>query len=112
MLTIPSNWDGLIDDVAIFRRTLDAEEVVRLRDQGGASFVGDANLELLWELDDSTGLVVRGCSGNGRDGWLACLLATDLDGKPRIVDGNHDGIDVVDMGAYEREDTPQGLPGT
>jgi serine protease len=29
------------------------------------------------------------------------LPATDLDGKPRIQDGNGDGIAVVDMGAYE-----------
>jgi hypothetical protein len=29
------------------------------------------------------------------------LPTTDLDGKPRIQDGNGDGIPVVDMGAYE-----------
>ncbi|MEN3330718.1 MAG: serine protease [Blastocatellia bacterium] len=29
------------------------------------------------------------------------LPSTDLDGKPRIQDGNHDGIAIVDMGAYE-----------
>jgi hypothetical protein len=109
-----TGWDGLIDDVAIFSRALDADEVVRLRNQGGASFVGDAHLETLWELDESTGPVARDSSGNGRDGWLACLPATDLDGKPRIVDGNNDDIDVVDMGAYEYEweDTSRRQPRT
>lgn len=29
------------------------------------------------------------------------LPSTDLDGNPRIVDGNNDGTAVVDMGAYE-----------
>ncbi|MHC4383964.1 MAG: right-handed parallel beta-helix repeat-containing protein, partial [Planctomycetota bacterium] len=29
------------------------------------------------------------------------LPATDLDGNPRVLDGNFDGIVVVDMGAYE-----------
>jgi predicted outer membrane repeat protein len=33
------------------------------------------------------------------------LPATDLDGRPRIVDGNKDGAAVVDMGAYELSDT-------
>lgn len=29
------------------------------------------------------------------------LPATDLDGHPRVVDGNGDGLAIVDMGAYE-----------
>ena len=33
------------------------------------------------------------------------LPSTDLDGNPRIVDGNGDGIAVVDMGAYELQPT-------
>ncbi len=28
-------------------------------------------------------------------------VTTDLDGKPRVLDGNGDGVTVVDMGAYE-----------
>lgn len=29
------------------------------------------------------------------------LPTLDLAGKPRIVDGNHDGVAIIDMGAYE-----------
>jgi hypothetical protein len=36
------------------------------------------------------------------DNSAADLPATDLDGNPRIQDGNGDGIAVVDMGVYER----------
>ena len=32
---------------------------------------------------------------------LSVTVGTDLDGNPRIVDGDGDGDDVVDMGAYE-----------
>lgn len=34
-------------------------------------------------------------------------IATDLDGNPRIVDGNGDGDAVVDMGAYEFQTAPE-----
>ena len=34
------------------------------------------------------------------------LPAFDFDGNPRIIDGNNDGIDVVDMGAYELTNQP------
>jgi hypothetical protein len=104
--TDATGWDGLIDDVAVFRRALTAAEVVQLRDQGGASFAGDAGLEGLWELDEWCGCVACDHSGYGRDGWLASLPATDLDGKTRVLDGDDDGIDVVDMGAYEWEAPP------
>jgi len=103
--TNDTGWDGRIDDVAIFSRALGAAEVVRLRDQGGASFVGDAHLEGLWQFDESSGSVAPDSSGNERDGWLACLPVTDLDGKPRIVDGDQDGTAVADMGAYEWQGT-------
>jgi len=104
--TDATGWDGLIDDVAVFRRALSAAEVVRLRDQGGASFVGDAGLEGLWELDEWCGCVACDSSGYGRDGWLTSLPATDLDGKTRVLDGDDDGIEAVDMGAYEWEAPP------
>jgi hypothetical protein len=35
-------------------------------------------------------------------------VATDLDGNPRIVDGDRDRDPVVDMGAYEAQYKPVG----
>jgi len=36
------------------------------------------------------------------DSTAADVPATDLDGEPRVVDGDSDGVVVVDMGAWER----------
>ena len=38
------------------------------------------------------------------DNQYVTPIATDLDGKPRIIDGDGDGDATVDMGAYEYED--------
>jgi predicted outer membrane repeat protein len=37
----------------------------------------------------------------GLNAAVPITVTTDLDGNPRIVDGNEDGSEVVDMGAYE-----------
>ena len=36
-----------------------------------------------------------------QDSTILRALATDLDGNPRIVDGNSDGLAVIDIGAFE-----------
>jgi len=41
------------------------------------------------------------CIDAGDPNYVAEPNETDLDGKPRLLDGNNDGIPVVDMGAYE-----------
>jgi len=41
------------------------------------------------------------CVDAGSDPLVPAGITTDLDGSPRIVDGNLDGILTVDMGAYE-----------
>jgi hypothetical protein len=40
------------------------------------------------------------------DSTAADVPATDLDGDPRVVDGDSDGVAVVDMGAWERPHGP------
>lgn len=41
------------------------------------------------------------CIDTGRNTWPVPMPATDLGGNFRQIDGNGDGIAVVDMGAYE-----------
>ena len=41
------------------------------------------------------------CIDTGDPNYIAGPNETDLDGKPRVLDGNNDGITVIDMGAYE-----------
>lgn len=41
------------------------------------------------------------CIDAGDPNYIAEPNETDLDGKPRILDGDNDGVPVVDMGAYE-----------
>ena len=41
------------------------------------------------------------CIDAGEPNYIAGPNETDLDGKPRVLDGDNDGVPVVDMGAYE-----------
>ncbi len=43
------------------------------------------------------------CIDVGTNGAVPADLTTDLDGHPRIVDGDHDGLSTADMGAYEHQ---------
>ena len=77
---------------------------------GGVGNIGDDPLfvdadgpddEVGTEDDD---LRLQPCSpavDGGSNGALPNDVTVDLDGNPRFVDGNGDGNDVVDMGAYE-----------
>jgi parallel beta-helix repeat protein len=46
------------------------------------------------------------CIDTGDPNYVAEPNETDLDGNPRIFDGDRDGIALVDMGAYEYQNTP------
>ena len=49
------------------------------------------------------------CIDTGDPNFIPEPNETDLDGNPRIVDGDNDGNSVVDMGAYERIPEPAEL---
>jgi len=49
------------------------------------------------------------CIDAGDPNYIAGPNETDLDGNPRIVDGDNDGNSVVDMGAFERMPEPAEL---
>lgn len=52
------------------------------------------------------------CIDAGNNAEVPANLTMDLDGNPRIVDGNDDGEAVVDMGAYEYTGTEETHPVT
>ncbi len=71
--------------------------------QGGYTGTGNINADPRF-VDPSSGkLRLQPDSPCIETGYNAVtdLPATDLDGHPRIIDGDCDDIDVVDMGAYE-----------
>jgi len=41
------------------------------------------------------------CVDAGDNSAVPPTVIVDLDGRPRIIDGNGDGMSIVDMGAYE-----------
>jgi Right handed beta helix region len=70
---------------------------------GGA---GNIDLNPLF-IDPSTNFHLQSGSPvlDAGDNSAPGLPSTDFDGSPRVVDGNADGIAVVDMGAYELQPT-------
>jgi len=72
--------------------------------QGGWSGTGNINVDPLFV--DAIGGNLRLSSGSpcidkGSNAGVPSGIANDLDGRPRIVDGECNDIDVVDIGAYE-----------
>ncbi|MGB2807729.1 MAG: right-handed parallel beta-helix repeat-containing protein [Sedimentisphaerales bacterium] len=56
-------------------------------------------------VDEANGdyrlLTTSPCIDTGDPNYIVGPNETDLDGKPRVLDGDNDGVPVVDMGAYE-----------
>ena len=75
--------------------------------QGGYSGQGNIDADPRF-YDPSNGDYRPGagspCIDTGSNALVPPELALDIDGWPRIVDGNNDGNAVVDMGAWEAQD--------
>jgi hypothetical protein len=63
----------------------------------------------LWVDGDYHLLSGSPCIDSGDPNFVPEPNETDLDGNPRVVDGDNDGNSVVDMGAYERMPRPTEL---
>ncbi len=68
--------------------------------QGGWAGTGNKNANPLFADGAGRLAPTSPCIDAGNNAAVSGV-ATDLDGKPRITDGNLDGVLVVDMGAYE-----------
>jgi hypothetical protein len=55
----------------------------------------------VWVEGDYRLLAISPCIDAGDPNYVPAPNETDLDGNPRVVDGDNDGNAVVDMGAYE-----------
>ncbi len=51
------------------------------------------------------------CIDAGSNSAVPIVLTTDIEGNPRIADGNGDGIAIADIGAYEFIKVPAGILG-
>ncbi|MGA1875297.1 MAG: LamG-like jellyroll fold domain-containing protein, partial [bacterium] len=70
--------------------------------QGGYSGEGNIDADPQFALGDDPHLTAGSpCIDAGDPSFIAEPNETDLDGKSRVLDGDNDGIPVVDMGAYE-----------
>jgi|GEM_PF-5429662 len=89
-------FDGLIDEAAIYDRVLSADEIQQHYQNGlsGSGYLG-VNLPDYHLLSDSP------CIDSGDPNYIAGPNETDLEGHPRIIDGDCNDTDVVDMGAHE-----------
>ena len=88
---------GTIDEVAIYNRALDTAEIQQ-HYQDGLAGLGYENTPLGGDyhlLPESL------CIDIGDNNVVPPSAATDLDGKPRFIDGDCDDAEIVDLGAYE-----------
>ncbi|MHC4085003.1 MAG: LamG-like jellyroll fold domain-containing protein [Planctomycetota bacterium] len=107
-------FDGTIDEVAIYDRALSADEIQQHYQNGLSGHpYPDPNTpdyHLLpgspcIDAGDSNNIPVDWADLDG-DGDMNEPIPFDLDGHPRVMDGDKDGISVVDMGSYELNHVP------
>ncbi|UCF43562.1 MAG: hypothetical protein JSV99_01140 [Planctomycetota bacterium] len=63
--------------------------------------VGPNDPNAIWVEGDYRLLPTSPCIDSGEPNYVAEPNEIDLDGNPRVIDGDEDGTPVVDMGAYE-----------
>ena len=88
---------GTIDEVAIYNRALETDEIQQ-HYQDGLAGLGYEDTPLGGDyhlLPESL------CIDIGDSNAVPPSAATDLDGKPRFIDGDCDDAEIVDLGAYE-----------
>lgn len=76
--------------------------VVHSNVQGGWEGVGNIDADPRFALIDDFHLMADSPCVDAGDGVSPPTLPHDLDGRPRILDGDSDGSAIIDMGAYER----------
>jgi hypothetical protein len=69
--------------------------------QGGWQGTGNINTDPIFVDTDGRLSVGSPCIDAGDNGAVPAWITTDLEGNPRIADGDGDGDPKVDMGAYE-----------
>ena len=69
--------------------------------QGGRPDEGNIDADPQFQGADLRLMATSPCIDAGDNDSVPVVVTTDLDGNPRIIDGDCDDIDVVDMGAYE-----------
>ncbi len=70
-------------------------------DLGGIGNIGGNPLFVDQNNNDYNLLPDSPCVDAGDPNYIAEPNETDLEGKPRLFDGDNDGVPVIDMGAYE-----------
>ena len=92
--TNPTHFNGIIDEVRIYNRTLSAEEIQAHYNE----IIGNGNSDspvAYWDFDEGTGTILHDKSGNGNDGTIYGATWVDgIKGKALSFDGTGDYVDI------------------
>jgi hypothetical protein len=101
MMTNCILWGDTPDEI---RNKESADHVYYSDVQGGYVGTGNINADPFFVDSAAGNLRLRPgspCIDKGSNAYVPSGITNDLDGHPRIIDGDCNDIDVVDMGAYE-----------